>query len=297
VSHDPAAAAPGPPPPHPAQGHRRFGQHGCAPSSRRRSPCTRSKRAAGWRRHLRAGPGFSGGAGTRRLCTLPAVRRGAAPDLRCPPSAPLPRAAGGRPGSRPGSSHAWSAGCFWERWAVRTRREKKVIDAVSVRCRATELEARLDGLLAHLRRERAHLFTFLSEPGIPATNWRGEQALRPAVVNRKVWGVNRDLSGARTEEMVGSVVRTCRQQARDPHAMITALLRSPVPMVAPCSHPPSLTASLRGGKQRPCCGTPSAPGEEGLLLPRSRSAAGLRRWAAERSAGRPEHDDHHGDAT
>jgi hypothetical protein len=25
-------------------------------------------------------------------------------------------------------------------------------------------------LLAHLRRERAHLFTFLSEPGIPATN-------------------------------------------------------------------------------------------------------------------------------
>jgi hypothetical protein len=68
-------------------------------------------------------------------------------------------------------------------------------------------------LLAHLRRERAHLFTFLSEPGIPATNWRGEQALRRAVVNRNVWGGNRDLSGARTQEMVGSVVRTCRQQA------------------------------------------------------------------------------------
>jgi hypothetical protein len=111
----------------------------------------------------------------------------------------------------------------------------------------TELEARLDGLLArpairhhenrkllaHLRRERAHLFTFLSELGIPATNWRGEQALRPAVVNRKVWGGNRDLSGARTQEMVGSVVRTCRQQARDPHAVITALLRSTVSMVAP----------------------------------------------------------------
>jgi hypothetical protein len=34
--------------------------------------------------------------------------------------------------------------------------------------------------------------------------------------------------------MVGSVVRTCRQQARDPHAVITALLRSPVPRVPPC---------------------------------------------------------------
>jgi transposase len=130
--------------------------------------------------------------------------------------------------------------------AVRNRREEKVIDAVSVRRKATELGARLDGLLArpairhhenrkllaHLRRERAHLFTFVSEPGIPATKWRGEQALRPAVVNRKVWGGNRDLSGARTQEMVGSVVRTCRQQARDPHAVITALLGSPVPMVA-----------------------------------------------------------------
>ncbi|MEA2615671.1 MAG: hypothetical protein QOE72_1454 [Chloroflexota bacterium] len=36
-------------------------------------------------------------------------------------------------------------------------------------------------LLAHLRRERGVRFTFLEEPGIPATNWRAEQAIRGAL--------------------------------------------------------------------------------------------------------------------
>ena len=46
-------------------------------------------------------------------------------------------------------------------------------------------------LLGHLRTEREHMFTFLTEPGVQATNWRAEQALRPAIVNRKSWGGNR----------------------------------------------------------------------------------------------------------
>jgi transposase len=46
-------------------------------------------------------------------------------------------------------------------------------------------------LVAHLYAERDALFTFLTRPGIDATNWRAEQAIRPAVVNRKVWGDNR----------------------------------------------------------------------------------------------------------
>jgi transposase len=34
-------------------------------------------------------------------------------------------------------------------------------------------------------------FWFLIDPTIAATNHRAEQAIRPAVVNRKVWGGNR----------------------------------------------------------------------------------------------------------
>ena len=46
-------------------------------------------------------------------------------------------------------------------------------------------------LASHLRRNRDHLLTFLEVQGVHATNWRAEQALRPAVVNRKVWGGSR----------------------------------------------------------------------------------------------------------
>ena len=62
------------------------------------------------------------------------------------------------------------------------------------------LEARLDRRLErrypslrnqrlanHLLRERNALFTFLICPGLEATNWRAEQAIRPMVVTRKVW--------------------------------------------------------------------------------------------------------------
>ena len=49
-----------------------------------------------------------------------------------------------------------------------------------------------------------------------ATNWRAEQALRPAIVNRKSWGGNRTWTGARTAQVTVSVIRTARQQHQDP---------------------------------------------------------------------------------
>jgi transposase len=60
------------------------------------------------------------------------------------------------------------------------------------------------------------MFTFLTEPGVQATNWRAEQALRPAIVNRKSWGGNRTTDGAHTQQITMSVIRTARQQDIDP---------------------------------------------------------------------------------
>ncbi|MGH9181314.1 MAG: hypothetical protein ACRDY5_06330, partial [Acidimicrobiales bacterium] len=37
-------------------------------------------------------------------------------------------------------------------------------------------------LLGHIVHERDALFSFLTTDGVDATNWRGEQAIRPAVV-------------------------------------------------------------------------------------------------------------------
>ena len=59
-----------------------------------------------------------------------------------------------------------------------------------------------------------------------------EHAIRPAVVTRKVWGGNRTWSGAVTQQVLASVLRTAHQQDRDPVELVIGLLRASVPGVA-----------------------------------------------------------------
>ena len=68
---------------------------------------------------------------------------------------------------------------------------------------------------AHLASQFSALFTFLWDPSVDATNWRAEQAIRPAVVIRKVCGGNRTRKGADTQQVLASVVRTARQRKLD----------------------------------------------------------------------------------
>lgn len=128
---------------------------------------------------------------------------------------------------------------------LRERRNDGTISAHGLLIATGRLEARTDRLLAgrityepnrvfakHLRNEREAMFTFLRFPDVDATNWRGEHAIRPAVVNRKVWGGNRTLAGAHTQEVLTSVLRTCRQQGYDPADSLLTLLTTPIPYVA-----------------------------------------------------------------
>jgi len=92
-------------------------------------------------------------------------------------------------------------------------------------------------LRQHLQTERAALFTCLTRPDVAATNWQAEQAIRPAVVTRKVCGGNRTPSGAATQQVLASVLRTVHQQQRDPLALLVALQRSPAPVVADLTLP------------------------------------------------------------
>ena len=77
----------------------------------------------------------------------------------------------------------------------------------------------------HLRREREHLFTFLFHPEVEATNWPAEQAIRPAVITRKMSGGNRTSQGARAQSVLTSVIRTCSQRAVDAWDFLIQLLR------------------------------------------------------------------------
>lgn len=85
-------------------------------------------------------------------------------------------------------------------------------------------------LQKHLAREREALFPFLRRGEVEATNWMGEQAMRPAVVNRKTSGGSRSGRGADAQGILTSVFRTARQQGRDPVGLFVKLLRSPRPL-------------------------------------------------------------------
>jgi len=109
------------------------------------------------------------------------------------------------------------------------------------------LEAQMDRLLQcnvayppnvrflnHLVREQPYLFTFLHDPvAVEATNWWSEQAIRPAVVTRKVSGGNRTWPGALTQQVLASVHATARKQGLSPIEAFAELYCSPEPLVIP----------------------------------------------------------------
>jgi transposase len=89
-------------------------------------------------------------------------------------------------------------------------------------------------LAQHLWAHRADLFTFLRQPGLDATNWRAELAIRFGVILRKVWGGNRTWAGARAQSVLMSVWRTCWQQGRSALDFLSQLLRgTPVALALP----------------------------------------------------------------
>ena len=83
----------------------------------------------------------------------------------------------------------------------------------------------------HLANEFPAVFLFLRDPSIDATNWRAEQAIRPAVVIRKVCGGNRTRKGADTQQVLSTVVRTVRQRRLDLPTLTAEMLRAPEPAI------------------------------------------------------------------
>ena len=65
-----------------------------------------------------------------------------------------------------------------------------------------------------------------------------EQAIRPAVVNRKVWGGNRTPGGAACRSVLMSVLETCRQHGRSALDYVSQVLRGVViSVIKPTAQP------------------------------------------------------------
>jgi len=122
--------------------------------------------------------------------------------------------------------------------AVATGRLEAAMDRLLARAVRTPANRRL---AKHLDHERPWLFSFLHCPGLHATNNVAERALRPAVCARKTWGGNRTDAGARAQQILASVLRTCRQHQQDPFSRLVGLQRSAVAQcldLVPAAHPP-----------------------------------------------------------
>jgi transposase len=139
-------------------------------------------------------------------------------------------------------------------WAVKTllqqglrlrdRHQQGDVSAHGLAVATGRLEAQLDSLLdrqfrcpdnqrlaKHLRHEQPHLFTFLHCPGLHATNNFAERAIRLMAMARKTWGGNRTINGARTQQILASVLRTCWQQGKSAFDQLVRLLRSARPIL------------------------------------------------------------------
>jgi transposase len=106
---------------------------------------------------------------------------------------------------------------------VRDQRDAKKRSLRSSRAMATRLSGQLRELCQSTKRNQSNerlarfcyrhadaLFAYLEHPGIDATNWRGEHAMRYAVVNRKVWGGNRTRAGADIQAILTSILYTLK---------------------------------------------------------------------------------------
>jgi len=130
---------------------------------------------------------------------------------------------------------------------LRDRHEEGEISRHGLAVASGRLENQLSGLIfppkanaanerlaQHLWAHRGDLFTFLRQPGLDATNWRAELAIRFGVILRKVWGGNRTWAGARAQSVLMSVWRTCWQQGRSALDFLSHLLRgTPVALALP----------------------------------------------------------------
>ena len=123
---------------------------------------------------------------------------------------------------------------------TRDQRDAKAITINAAVMAADDLQERMTQLLMpvkthaanerfcrHLLRHTNQLFTFLRHRGIDATNWRAEQAIRPVVVNRKVWGGNRTEAGAAAQSILMTVLFTALKLKRDGLQFVSRVLCSP----------------------------------------------------------------------
>ena len=119
----------------------------------------------------------------------------------------------------------------WRRFRRQMKPVRQRVEMVLVRAYLDPLTAALvKELLEHIE----NLWTFVDVQGVEPTNNAAEQALRHAVIWRKLSFGTQSVSGSRFVERLLTVIETCRRQKRNAFAWLTETVRK-----ALHSEPPS----------------------------------------------------------
>lgn len=110
------------------------------------------------------------------------------------------------------------------RWAVR-RAVQADLKQLCLPWAAVDVPHRR--LCARMLKHLASLFTFVTEPDVPATNNAAERSLRHLVVARKISGGTRSAGGTATRMTLASLFGTWRAQGVNPYLESYRLLASP----------------------------------------------------------------------
>jgi transposase len=119
--------------------------------------------------------------------------------------------------------------------------QTRLTNLLSDLVRPVKTHAGNETFAAFLERHVHEVFTFLTPLAtgdgsvqlLPAANYQAEQAIRPSVVNRKVWGGNRTDRGAAAQSTLSSIMLTALQRALDPFAWLESLRQTPHPLLLP----------------------------------------------------------------
>jgi hypothetical protein len=124
------------------------------------------------------------------------------------------------------------------RVGARRPQPPEIAEVIPARCLTARLERVVKRRFTHhghrrladlLKNHWGEVFAYLRHPGMAARNYRGEQSIRPAVVNRKVWGGNRTWRGAWAQAVIMSVIRTCILRDIEPPTFLVEALTSSTP--------------------------------------------------------------------
>ncbi|MEI6353075.1 MAG: IS66 family transposase [Candidatus Nomurabacteria bacterium] len=111
---------------------------------------------------------------------------------------------------------------------TRMQEHKKKLAEIEKICEREYKETDAKKVQTRIRNQRGNLITALKYADVPLTNNLAERCIRPSVIIRKISGGSRSKEGARTHEIMMSVIQTIKMRKEDVYETLTKYLKEAI---------------------------------------------------------------------